>query len=253
AGVRPASVISRPVSIRAGRGPDITGRCRQLWTPHHQLLAGSVEVVRTDGCAGIGSQVLKHHLVDFLMAGGGDVSRIDTVVDHVLILNGNVVDNRGVIENLGDLRWRNPMVLRVIVTEMAERHEGIYAEAQSKFEINSHRMIVEPESQAGHKHRLGWQRRPTAIVRRVPPAYPGRAPAGIRPPYPPRAGIAEPPAIMEGRPAPGIIRLPVPAAVGVDPPPAIAVRLPARVDGTDRGPPATSVTANFNPRPVGRE
>jgi hypothetical protein len=67
----------------------------------------------------------------------GDVFRINSTIDEVVIANIEVVDDRGMVVNLRYLRWSGTKAAWVRVTKMTDRHERETIYAQTKVESNA--------------------------------------------------------------------------------------------------------------------
>src|SRR5438105_1303038 len=91
------------------------------------------------------------------------------------------------------------------------------------------------------------QRRPTAVIVVVSPAYPGWSPNRVWLPAPAEITMMKPAAIVERRPAPRVVGCPVPACVHVGPMAGVKVRLPIRIAGGNGREPAFAIAINLRP------
>src|SRR5262245_1254193 len=116
-----------------------------------------------------------------------------------------------------------------MVVEVPERHEGVAIRAQPETKTETDRVSAIAKSDSRLVNRQRRQRGPTAIIVRVSPGHPGRAPDVVRHPAPAEPVMPKPAPIMEGSPAPGIVRQPIPAAIAVNPTAAVEIGLPGRI------------------------
>ena len=93
-------------------------------------------------------------------------------VDEVVVANLEVVDDRGVVVNLCYLRCSDAKAVWVRITKMPDRHERETIHIQTKVESNADGGTVIKEPNAFPVHRARRQRRPAAVIVRIPPGHP---------------------------------------------------------------------------------
>ena len=101
-----------------------------------------------------------------------DAFRINPMVDEAVITHVEVVDDRGVVVNLCCLPWGDAIVVRMRVAKMSNRHERETIPTQAEIETDADGEPVIKESNAFPIHRARRQRRPAAVLVRIPPRYP---------------------------------------------------------------------------------
>src|SRR3974390_826540 len=99
-----------------------------------------------------------------------------------------MADNFGhrnsLVINIGDVMGWHRVVVQVMVAEVTERNEREAVRTQPEAKTHSNSVPPETKPDSRLKARKRWQRRPTAIITRVPPGYPGRAPNRVGQPAP---------------------------------------------------------------------
>ena len=104
----------------------------------------------------------------------GDVLRINAEVDNgvTAAVHVEIIDDRGAIKNLRDLRPPDAITRGVRIAKISRRHkcEKIYTDA--KIETRADNCAVVNNARALAINRVRRQRRPAAIILRIPPANP---------------------------------------------------------------------------------
>ncbi len=186
---------------------------------------------------------------------GNDAFRRDAGIDKgpVMTVEIEVIDDRGVIINLCYLGRRHAIAARMRVAKMSNWHKRETIPTQAEIETDADGESVIKESHTILIHRARRQWRPAAVIVRISPRHPRRAPNGVRRPAPAPARMLKPAPVVERRPTPRIIRKPIPAAVGINPMSVIAIRLPAGVVNHHAGPPAPAIAVHVHPTAIRRK
>ena len=101
-----------------------------------------------------------------------DAFRINPMVDEAVITHVEVVDDRGVVVNLRYLRCTDAKAAWVWITKMPDRHECETIHAQTKVESNANVAAPVKKPDAFPIRRKWRQRRPAAVIVRIPPGHP---------------------------------------------------------------------------------
>ena len=110
--------------------------------------------------------------MDGCVGDSGDVFRINPMVDEVVIMHVEVVDDCGVIVNLRYLRCTDAKAAWVWITKMPDRNECETIHAQTKVESNANVAAPVKKTDAFPIRRKWRQRRPAAVIVRIPPGHP---------------------------------------------------------------------------------
>ena len=102
----------------------------------------------------------------------GDVFRVNSMVDEMVIMNIEVVDDRGAVVNLRYMARCHAIAARMRVAKMPNRHKRETIPAQAEIETDADGDPVKKESNAFPVHRARRQRRPAAVIVRIPPGHP---------------------------------------------------------------------------------
>src|ERR1017187_1132786 len=234
----------------------VSTRCRIVhgaWAAYDQRAAITTELVGARAMSGRRGGVPDGDGTDGCVGNGGAVFRINPPVGQVATVTVEIVDDRGVVVNLCYLRWSGAKTAWVRVTKMTDRHERETIYAQTKVESKTDVEAPIKEAGAFPIHRKWRQRRPAAVIVRIPPGHPRWPPNGVRRPAPAPARMLKPAPVVERRPAPRIIRQPIPAAVGINPMSVIAIRLPAGVVNHHAGPPTPAIAVHVHPTAIRRK
>ena len=211
------------------------------WTP----IQGPCRVIRC---------VAEMNRADRGMSGSGDAVDLNALIDdRFVIIDDVVVDDGGVVVNLGDLRAWQAAMGKIVVVEIVQRDERIMVRVQTEIEIHSNADTIKAPAETGYKLCVRWQRGPTAIVALTTPHDPCGSPDSLRYPNPSTTLVEVPAAIVERRPAPGIVRLPVPSSVGINPMAGIAIRPPGAIDYHHARLPAPADSVQLDPSAIGRK
>ena len=103
---------------------------------------------------------------------GGDVFRRNAAVDEIVIVDVEVVDDRGVIINLRYLGRGHAIAARMRVAKMSNRHKRETIPTQTEIETDADGDPVIKESNTIPIHRARRQRRPAAVIVRIPLGHP---------------------------------------------------------------------------------
>ena len=101
-----------------------------------------------------------------------DVLWINPMVDEVVVANLEVVDDRGAVVNLCHLRSRGAKAAWVRITKVPDRNERETIHVQTKVESNAYVVAPVKKTEAFPIRRKWRQRRPTAVIVRIPPGHP---------------------------------------------------------------------------------
>ena len=139
---------------------------------HDQGVAIVTELITTGAMSGRRACIPDGDRVNGRSGDSGDVFRINPMVDEVVIMHVEVVDDCGVIVNLRYLRCTDAKAAWVWITKMPDRNECETIHAQTKVESNANVAAPVKKTDAFPIHRMRWQRRPAAVIVRIPPGHP---------------------------------------------------------------------------------
>src|ERR1044071_10197339 len=145
------------------------------------------------------------------------------------------------------------MMTQVALVEIMKANESKMVGMKTEIEVDSYVNAVKAPTEAHFKDSPWRQWRPTTIVARLAPDYPGRSPNSIWQPNPATTWMQLPSTVVKWGPAPGILRLPKPTGVSVNPVASITIRAPGPVHYDNTRLPAPAQAVQNHPGAIRRE
>ena len=142
------------------------------WAAYDQRTAITTELVGARAMSGRRGGVPDGDGTDGCVGNGDDVFRINPPVDKIAAMPIEIVDYRGVIINLRYLGPCHEIAAWMRVAKTSNRHKGETIPTQAEIETDADGEPVIKESNAFPIHRARRQRRPAAVLVRIPPRYP---------------------------------------------------------------------------------
>ena len=161
----------RPIVVRL-RGMIMCRRRGLRRATDDQRVAIATELIAARAMSGRRGGVPDGDGTDGCVGDGGDVFRINPVVGQVVTVTVEIVDDRGLIENLRDLGRCRAIVAWMRIAKMLGRNKRETICAQTPVETDADCASAIKETDAGLVGCKRRQRCPAAVTTRIPPGHP---------------------------------------------------------------------------------